>query len=330
MTAVIMCPGELEGRLSRRRFIGRGFAGAVFGTSALAGFSAIQEHLGADQIIDCHTHFYDPTRPQGVPWPDKTDAFLYRRVLPRDYEVLAKPQGITGTVVVEASAWVEDNQWILDLAAKEPFIVGFVGHLTPGRDEFAGQLKRFARNPLFRGIRIGGNQLKSELDQPKFIADLKRLAEFDLELDINGGTDALPSIAWVGKEIPALRLVINHVANVRIDGKAPPADWLEGMRRAAMHKNVFCKVSGLVEGSGAAAGKAPTSGEFYRPVLDAVWSAFGEDRLIYGSNWPVSERFGSYATLQRIVSDYFRARGKAAAEKYFWRNALADYKGVKR
>src|ERR1041385_4920670 len=104
-------------------------------------------------IIDTHTHFYDPTRPQGVPWPEPTDELLYRRVLPEDYKALAVPEGVTGTVVVEASQWVEDNDWILGLAAEEPFIVGFVGNLQPGAEGFGENLDRFAANPLFRGIR---------------------------------------------------------------------------------------------------------------------------------------------------------------------------------
>ncbi len=82
-------------------------------------------------VIDTHTHFYDPTRPGGVPWPPKDDAVLYRRVLPGDYRALPKPRRVAATVVVEASPWLEDNQWILDLAAKDPFIVGFVGNLNP-------------------------------------------------------------------------------------------------------------------------------------------------------------------------------------------------------
>ena len=99
-------------------------------------------------IIDTHTHFYDPTRPEGVPWPNPNDEVLYRRVMPEDFKALAVPEGATGTVVVEASKWLEDNQWILDLAADEPFIVGFVGHLEP-TDDFEDNLNRFSANPLF-------------------------------------------------------------------------------------------------------------------------------------------------------------------------------------
>src|SRR5690349_659982 len=87
-------------------------------------------------VIDTHTHFYDPTRPQGVPWPPPDDKKLYRAVLPPEYRTLAEPLGVAGTVVVEASPWVEDNQWVLDLAERERYIVGLVGHLEPGMPDF--------------------------------------------------------------------------------------------------------------------------------------------------------------------------------------------------
>ena len=281
-------------------------------------------------IIDTHTHFYDPARPKGVPWPGKGDAVLYRTMLPKDYRALPVPQPVTGTVVVEASPLLEDNQWILDLAAKDPFIVGFVGHLDPGTPQFAGHLKRFAANPLFRGIRIGQGALQKGLPQPAFLDDLRLLIRHDLELDVNGGPTLLPFAAQLAAALPALRIVINHNANVKIDGQAPPAAWREGIRAAAAHANVFCKASALVEGTGRNDGTAPRAVEFYRPVLDAVWEAFGEDRLIYGSDWPVSERFASLATVQAIVTDYFTAKGQRAAEKFFSKNALNAYKWVQR
>ena len=65
------------------------------------------------QVIDTHTHFYDPSRTQGVPWPNKDDDFLYRTVLPNEYKAMTMPLGVRGTVVVEASKWFEDNLWIL-------------------------------------------------------------------------------------------------------------------------------------------------------------------------------------------------------------------------
>lgn len=281
-------------------------------------------------IIDTHTHFYDPTRPEGVPWPGKGDALLYRRTLPADYRAQPVPQPVTGTVVVEASALVEDNQWILDLAAKDKFIVGFVGNLKPGETAFAGNLKRFAANPLYRGIRVNERPLRDGLVNIAFLADLKRLADADLELDVNGGLTLLPEAARLAKELPGLRIVINHLANTRIDGKNVAATWRSDLEAAAKFPKVFLKVSALVEGTGKNDGSAPRDVEFYRPWLDIAWNAFGPDRLIYGSNWPVSGRFASLATVQGIAHDYFSAKGREALEKFFARNAQAAYRWVRR
>jgi predicted TIM-barrel fold metal-dependent hydrolase len=276
--------------------------------------------------IDTHTHFYDPTRPEGIAWPSKNDKLLYRRVLPEDFLKVARPLGVVGTVVVEASPRLEDNQWLLDLAAKEKSVVGVVGRLTPGDDGFRDHLKRFAKNPLFRGIRVNAAELGKGLEQARYRDDLARLADSDLELDVNGGPDMPPIVARVAEQLPKLRIVINHLANVPIDGKEVKPDWLAGLQQAAKHSQVWCKVSALVDGTRKTDGKAPTEVDFYRPVLDAAWNTFGADRLIYGSNWPVSDNYASYASLLGIVSAYFSAKGKATAEKFFRNNAQAAYK----
>jgi len=309
--------------LTRRKFIERS---ALAAATASVGCRTVLSQT--PDIIDCHTHFYDPTRPQGVPWPGKNETQLYRRVLPKDYQRLATPLGVTGTVVVEASAWLEDNQWILDLAHDELFIKGFVGHLNPGDVEFPKQVKRFARHALFRGIRVSGAEVKrlNDLDR---LYDLCLLAEHDLSLDVNGGVDSLPTVAAVARAVPSLSIVIDHVANVRLDGQAPPHAWLEGMRQAAEQRNVFCKVSGLVEGSGRRNDQAPRDLNFYRPVLDHVWRLFAPDRVIYGSNWPVSELFANFATVHSLVKSYCVER-EGDCDRFFADNARAAYKWVRR
>jgi predicted TIM-barrel fold metal-dependent hydrolase len=251
-------------------------------------------------------------------------------VLPKDYRALPVPQPVTGTVVVEASPWVEDNQWVLDLAAKEPLIVGLVGNLPVGTTQFAGHLKRFAANRLFRGIRIRDRKLEGTLDDAACVGDLKLLADHDLSLDLVGGTEILPFADRLVKEVPALRIIIDHLAGVAVDGKPPSADWVEKMKALARRPEVSFKLSGLVEGTGRTDGKAPRDVEFYRPVLDAMWKMFGPDRLIYASNWPVSERFASLATVQSIVGDYFRSHGRPAEEMVFSQSAKAAYNWVKR
>jgi L-fuconolactonase len=282
----------------------------------------------AQPALDAHTHFYDPHRPQGVPWPGKGDKLLYRTVLPPEFKALTKKHQVQGAIVVEASPWLEDNQWLLDLAAREPFIVGVVGRLDPASADFPKHLDRFARDPLFRGIRINHDELKRGLKQQLFLDHLRLLAEKDRTLDVNGGPDMPADVATLAQRIPELRIVINHAANLTIDGKPVPPAWLKGMREAAAGKRVYCKVSALVEGTRKRKGDAPADVEFYRPTLDALWQTFGEERLIYGSNWPVSDNAAAYATLHEIVRSYFEKRGAAAAEKFFYRNAVAAYKPV--
>jgi L-fuconolactonase len=277
-------------------------------------------------IIDTHTHFYDPTRPQGVAWPSREDKFLYRPVLPDEFKKLARPLGVVGTIVVEASPWLEDNQWLVDLAAKDRFLLGIVGRLTPGGDDFERDLRRFAANERFRGIRINHDTLKQGLRSDRFLEHLKKLCDANLELDVNGGPEMPTDVARLADRLGDLRIVINHEANVRIDGREAPLPWKDAMTAAARHPRVFCKVSALAEGTGAYRGQAPRELAYYRPVLDALWNAFGAERLIYGSNWPVSARAADYAAQLGVVRAYFNAKGRAASEKFFARNAQVAYR----
>jgi predicted TIM-barrel fold metal-dependent hydrolase len=321
----------------RRRFL-TAAAQAVAGvtlTGCASAFQAAHGRPAADTsrftVIDTHTHFYDPSRPEGVPWPPRDDDdLLYRTVLPKDYRALPVPRPVTGTVVVEASPWIEDNQWVLDLAAKEPFIVGVVGNLPVGTKQFAGHLKRFAANQLFRGIRIRDRKLEDTLDESAFVSDLKLLADHDLSLDLVGGMEILPFADRLAQEIPSLRIIIDHLAGVTVDGKAPPDDWVQQMKALVPRPNVYCKLSGLVEGTGQSDGSAPRDVEFYRPVLDAMMSMFGPERLIYASNWPVSERFAPLATVQGIIQDHFRSHGRRAEEQVFSMSGKAAYRWVRR
>jgi L-fuconolactonase len=313
--------------LDRRRFLE---ASTAFSAGLLAATSANSAEPDLVPALDAHTHFYDPTRPQGAPWPGKQDKVLYRPVLPAEFKELTHKLRVQSTIVVEASPWLEDNQWLLDLAAKNPVIVGVVGHLDPKSDEFAKHCERFAANQLFRGIRVIHADLRRGLDQPTYLANLRLLSKLDLQLDVNGGPDMPADVARLAQLLPELRIVINHAANLTIDGKTPPAEWHKGLQASAAGKQVFCKVSALVEGTRRREGDAPADVEFYRPVLDALWELFGEDRLIYGSNWPVSVRAAPYATVHGIVHSYFQERGKPAAEKFFLHNARRAYKSVDR
>jgi len=311
----------MDTAITRRGFLGAGL-GAVAG--ALGGCGP-----AGPFIIDTHTHFYDPSRPAGVPWPPKDNAVLYRTVLPPTYPLRRGADRVAWTVVVEASPLVEDNQWILDLAAKHKFIRGLVGNLPIGTPAFAGFLDRFAKNPLFRGIRIRGMKLDRALEDDALLADIKRLADHDLSLDLVG-QDSLPFAGGIADRFRMLRIVLDHLPGLKLDGGPIDKGWADAMESVAAHRNIFIKVSGLVEATGKRDGSAPDDPEFYHPALDLIWHVFGPDRLLYGSNWPVSEMYAPLRTVQRIALDYFTARGPDAVAKVFSGTAKKVYRWVAR
>jgi len=320
-----------ESGVRRRRFLQQTI---VAGCGALMPLSdqaaAAPARSAKPPTIDTHTHFYDPTRPAGVPWPSRDDPFLYRRVLPADYRKLAESLGVVGTVVVEARPWLEDNQWLLDLAKDDPFLVGIIGQLSPGAPGFAEHLERFSDNPLFRGIRIGSGTLDQQLDDSRFIEDLRRLKSCGLTLDINGGPEMLQSIRRLAATIPELKIVVNHLANVRIDGKSPPRDWRADLLSLKPHPRVWCKLSALVEGASQPDTKSPTKVEYYRPIFETAWEAFGPRRLVYGSNWPVSERFGSYTDVHNLALALASEVGDEFTRQLMLDNSQEAYSWVRR
>jgi L-fuconolactonase len=276
-------------------------------------------------IIDTHTHFYDPTRPQGVPWPTPKQDWLYRPVLPPDFRKIAEPLGIRGTIVVEASAWVEDNQWLLDLASDNPFLLGIVGRLDPLAEEFPAQLKRFSGHPKFRGIRVSGKQFMERGKDAAYLESMRLLAGTGISLDINGPREYLNHIGALAAAVPTLRIVINHVGGAGDPQHITPA-WRDAIRAAGQSESVVCKVSGLAEQSQAAHGEAARTTDYYLPILDTVWAAFGEKRLIFGSNWPVSDRGTTLDNVLNIVRPYFTAKGPSATNRYFSQNAAEVYR----
>lgn len=270
-------------------------------------------------IIDTHIHLFDPTRPQGVPWPERENAALYRPALPERYRGIAGPLGIKGAVVIEASPWFDDNQWVLDVAAKDPIILGVIGNLEPGKPEFANQLARFRRNRLFRGIRYGnlwGRDLLSDLNRPAFVDGLKMLAKAGLTLDAaNPNPQLMAAALRVSERVPDLRIVLDHVPQMKLPDPS--------VRELGKRPNVFVKLSAVYRRIGS---EVPRDVAAYRATLDELVSTFGEDRILYGSDWPNSDRLRPYGDVLAIVKEYFEAKPRSVAEKFFYRNALRAYR----
>jgi len=270
-------------------------------------------------VIDTHAHFYDPSRPQGVPWPPKDDKVLYRTVLPDEYIRITKPLGITGVIEVEASPWLEDNQWVLNLADKYPIIVATVGHLNPGQPDFRKNLARFHKDRRFRGIRLGESQTGDAALTP----DLKELAAAGLELDVLGGPPMLAQVVRLTDRVPDLRIVIDHLPFDPPAQAAERAAYEAALRELGKRPRVYAKVSNVVRKQ---RNHVPEDVNFYRPSLDQLWDIFGPDRLVYGSNWPVSNLIAPYSIVFKVVRDYFAGKDRQASEKYFWKNAKAAYR----
>ena len=310
--AGVSLPGMNGSHISLRRrgfLIGVGTAGASLlldgaGPGALHGLCAEAGSSQPYPSIDTHIHVYDPGRPQGVPWPPKNLEVLYSTHLPAGFVTLTESLGVVGAVVVEASPWVEDNQWVLDVAKDNPIIVGFIGNLEVGQPQFASQLKRFAANPLFRGLRLRGVTIPKGPGEAAFADDLKRLADRRLTVDVVGDTPILADVLRIKKMAPDLRVVIDHLPFHAWDKDGAPA-MRNALHEAAQLPGVYIKISNVPRQVG---GRLVQDPEFYRPGLDALWNLFGPDRAIYGSNWPVSDLVAPYASMYKIVANYFAGK----------------------
>ncbi len=283
-------------------------------------------------IIDTHIHLFDPGRPQGVPWPEKNNPVLYRPALPDRYRKVTQGLGIVGAIEVECSPWLEDNQWVLDIAAKDSIVVGTIGDLEPGTPKFRDNLERFHRNPLFRGIRYGnlwGRDLGAQLAKTEFIADLKILASTGLVLDTANPTpELIAEVVRLTDRVPDLRVIVDHLPQMELPAeRAARGACQANLRELGKRPQVYVKVSEVLR---RAEGRVPDNLDFYRERLDGLWDIFGEDRLLYGSDWPNGDLWGTYPQVLKIVREYFTAKGTAVAEKYFWKNSVAAYHWTKR
>jgi L-fucono-1,5-lactonase len=281
-------------------------------------------------IIDCHIHLFDQTRPQGAPYSG--GGTNKEPALPARYRKLAEPLGIVGAIEVEASPWIEDNLWVLEVEEKEPFMTGTIGNLQPEKPEFKEYLDRYHKNRLFLGIRYGnlwGYDLGSQVANPVFIEGLKLMQQAGLTMDTaNPRPDLIEAVIRVNDRVPDLRIVVDHLPGMMagLDAGAKPAVE-RNLTELAKRPSVYIKVSQMLRIAG---GKAVTDPAVYKPVLDQIFDTFGEDKLIFGSDWPNASAVDHLPAIVQIVRQYFAAKGRSAAEKYFWKNSVAAYKWIRR
>jgi L-fuconolactonase len=257
--------------------------------------------------IDAHQHFwvYDPRE---YDWIDDSMTPLRRDFLPADLKPELEQSGFQGCVAVQARQTTEETRWLLELAAASPFILGVVGWVDLQSPQVRSQLESVAGNLKLVGVRhvVQGEPDDRFLLRPEFLRGVSILEEFDLAYDILIYARHLSVAAEFVQKFPRQRFVLDHLAKPPIRS-ASLHPWAEGIRKLAAFPNVFCKLSGLVTEADWRHWKP----DDMAPYLDVAFEAFGPQRLMIGSDWPVCTVAASYASAMAVVKDYL---GRLSAE----------------
>ena len=283
-------------------------------------------------ILDAHIHLFDPTRPGGVPWPPKDDTVLYKPSTPERYSALTAKFGVVGAIAIEASPLASDNDWLLQVAQKHPVIVGVIGDLVPGSPSYRQDLERLHQNPLFLGFRYGNlwdRDLAIDWHKPGFIEGVKELAAAGLVFECaNPDASLIRAVLDVADRVPGLTIVIDHLPHAPVPTEAAARDaYWANLRQLARSPRVFVKLSEI---PAVVNGALITDPEFYRGALDAIWNMFGEDHILFGSDWPNSDHVAPYAQTLTLVRGYVARKSLEAREKYFWKNSITAYRWQRR
>jgi len=318
------------GAISRRQFIGT----AAMAGAALSGtVNALAVAVDAVPIIDSHIHLFDNSRPvfSGYMGSQSYRA-LSKPSLPSMYSPLAKPTGIVGAIVVESSAWIDDNLWYLEVCRADPFMVGVCGSLDPGRPDFGQYVSHFAKDPLYRAIRSSrfysadGGNVTLKTDQ---VANLKLLAQADLALDTaNPSMGLMQANVLLADAIPNLRIIMDHLPSFDPTPEGQKA-YEEVVKEMADRPNIVVKLSEVYHPR-LSDNVIVKDYEPLRARLEYLFGMFGEDRVIFGSDYPNSYGVATIPEEVGLVKRFFSTKSRTAQEKYFWKNSARIYKWTKR
>src|SRR3569833_3864679 len=316
--------------MKRREFLSSAAAAAAFSSNFWADMAKAAEPLADIPIIDTHVHLFDSRRPQGVPYAGSPEwAKEHNGVAwPSTYRAYAVPLNIVGVIELEASPWSEDNLWVLEQEHTDPMFVGTVGDLEPDKPDYADQLARFRKDPLFLGIRCGNiwnRDVSKQVKDPKIIDGLKRLADADLVMDSATPTvGLLQPMVQINDKMPNLRIMIDH--QPQLDPTAQEeAGYKAVLKEIPGRPKIYAKLSEIDHRSMKERGLAA-----HKARLDQLMEAFGEDRVVFGTDWPNSWGTSTPAEIVAVARAYFATRTREEAEKYFWKNSLSIYKWKKR
>jgi L-fuconolactonase len=274
--------------------------------------------------IDAHQHFWDYSAAE-YPWIGAGMERLARDFGPADLVAVAAGQGVKGSVAVQARQSLEETRWLLRLADESPFIKGVVGWVDLRSGRAADEIAAFAEHEKFVGVR---HVVQDEADPrfllgEAFVRGLRLLHQFGLVYDLLVYPHQLPAAVELAGLLPEQPFVLDHLAKPRIK-TGELAEWRRDIEALAAHANVSCKLSGLVTEAAWRRWKR----EDFTPSLDIALAAFGPERLMFGSDWPVCLLSGEYAEVVAIIDEFIAAL-TPAEQKLIWEETTSHVYGLR-
>ena len=272
--------------------------------------------------IDAHQHFwkFDSVRDS---WIDESMKLIQRDFLPPDLEPLLHQNGFTGCVVVQSDQSAVENDFQLANAHQHDFIKGIVGWVDLQADNVEDRLEYYSQFKKLKGFRhvLQGELQRDLMLQPSFKHGISLLSKFGFTYDILIFPDQLKYATELVKLYPEQPFVLDHLAKPTI--KSGDAEgWKSDIIKLAAYKNVHCKLSGMVTEADWQNWKV----ENFKPYIDIVVNAFGVERIMFGSDWPVCLVAATYEQVLTIVQQYFSSFTKNEQDKFFGGNASRFYK----
>lgn len=272
-------------------------------------------------LIDGHQHFwnYDPV---AYSWIGEEMAKIRRDFFPEDLEPVLRKSNVAGTVLIQAQQSEDETLFLLDLAEKNAFVKGVVGWVDLSGDDVQERLLRFKKNSFFKGVRHTVYDEQGEfMLKPDFQRGIAALGTFGLTYDLLVFDYQLPGAIELVQKFPEQRFVLDHMAKPGILPEGPSEQWKKDIRELAKSGNVFCKVSGMFTQAPNLQWKISD----FTPYLDVVNEAFGPERLMFGSDWPVSFSAATYQDVLNLIKTYFSSASPENLQKVMGENAVRFY-----
>lgn len=273
--------------------------------------------------IDAHQHYWKIDRGD-YGWITPELPVLYRDFMPADLEPLLNRQELDGSIIVQAAPTIDETKFILSIAEQTPSVLGVVGWLDLSDPDHRTYYDQFRRNPKFKGFRMMIQDMPdaSRILEPAFVDALRGYAAEDVPVDLLLASGQMEVVLELLRKVPDLRGVIDHIAKPPIkDRELEP--WKQYLSQFAAYPGMYCKLSGMVtEADHSRWGK-----DDFTPYIRAALEAFGPDRVMFGSDWPVCLLAAEYKEVVEILKHslpgYWSGREQ---ERIFGGNAKEFYK----